>query len=254
MALTIVNSVDFVVGLELWQRHMIPYGKKPDGTCDDETEQGCQLYGHIQLRQPPIYKAAGDACHGVNLFSKYHGFVVEQDIAYHPTGRTSDAPHYYCHPKRLPIVEAFLYAGYGEQRQAQGVEHKPGILEPLHALGAQYHHAQCQSRTYNIYGICHPERRSPEHDVAYRTAANGHGNATHVAAKPIEVLGRRMPDAGDGKGKSTQKLDELLGSGYGNVVVHHPTTLMGSPLAKAFMFSTAVFINRPRASRVAHAT
>mgnify|MGYP006978703004 CR=1 FL=1 len=103
-------------------------------------------------------------------------------------------------------------------------------------------------------GLCHPERRCPEHNVAYRTAANGHGNATHVAAKPIEVLGRRMPDAGDGKGKSTQKLDELLGSGYGNVVVHHPTTLMGSPLAKAFMFSTAVFINRPRASRVAHAT
>ena len=96
------------INLENGQRDVIFHGEKPYGTYYQERNDDRHAYIEPSNHQSPIGKSAQDAGHGIDLFAKYHRHIVEQDIAYHATGRTGDATHYYGNPERMTAVDGFL--------------------------------------------------------------------------------------------------------------------------------------------------
>ena len=188
---------------------MIADGEEADETGDDETGDGAPLDGQTQLGQSPIDHTTQHTDHRIDLAVEDDGLVVEQHIADDTARRTRDAAHDDRHPEGLSEEEALLYAGDGEERQSEGVEDKPRILQRFHPLTEEDDGEQGDSRTYHIYRCGHPEGCGAEHDVADGSAADGHRDAADVTAKPVEVLGSRMADAGDRKGKRAQQLNHI---------------------------------------------
>ena len=65
-------------------------------------------------------------------------------------------------------------------------------------------------RADNVEGGGHPKGGDTEADIADGAAPDGHGNAADETAKPVEMLGGGMADAGNGKRKGAYKLNDVL--------------------------------------------
>lgn len=99
------------------QRYLIAHSQEAYDARYKETCRDSDFNRHAHFAQQPIGKTAEHARYGINLLAEYHRLVVEQHVAYHSSGRSRDAPHYYSHPKRLSASQTLLYSGNGEKGQ-----------------------------------------------------------------------------------------------------------------------------------------
>ena len=193
---------------------MVAYGKETNDAGGDKTDDGRDAHGQSHFDAAPIDNTAQYTGHGIDFLVEDDRFVVEQHVADDTTRRTGNTAHDDSHPEGLAEGQALLYACNGEERQAQRVEDEPRILQRFHPFPQKSHGEQGHGGADQIDGRCHPEGCHAQHHVAYGTTADGHGYATDIAAKPVEVFGGSMADARDGKGKRTQDLyniyDDIL--------------------------------------------
>lgn len=118
---------------------MIAYGEGADGACDNEADRGGKLNAVVDMDNKPIGKSTENARHGVNLLAEDDRLVVEQHVADYSSCGTCDATHDDCHSIGLTKHDAFLYARYGEEGEAKGVEHEPCVFQRLNIFGKRDH-------------------------------------------------------------------------------------------------------------------
>lgn len=83
----------------------------------------------------------------------------------------------------------------------------------MHNVFMEDHYKNERSqRTPQVNRVLHPKRRYTNEQIAKRTAANGRYKTNDKCPEKIELFSRRQPDAADGKGKRSQKLDDIYES------------------------------------------
>ena len=192
-------------------------GQEAHQTGDGKRQNNRYLNIDAEAVKHPIRDSAQHSSYRVYLFAENYRFVVQQDVSDDTTSSPCNTAHNDCHPVRLSECQRFLYACNRKECQSQRVEHKPRISEAFHVFGENHDKNQRQCRTNHIERIGHPEWYGSKHHIANRTPANSNGNATDISAKPVEMLGCRMSDSGNGKGKRAQELNNLRN----NIVIFH---------------------------------
>lgn len=189
---------------------MIAYCQQAYGAYKEKGS--CRRDGNacIQSDEHPVEKSACHTCCGIDLFVKDDGHVVEQHVAYHASCR----PRHATHDDGDPVG---VFEGYGlldtsdhEERQAQGVEDKPGVVDPAYMPAEANHEPQCCKGANHVDGGGHPEGCRPQHYVAERTSSYRHGKSADISSEPVEMLGSSVTDARNGESQCTQHLQYLL--------------------------------------------
>ena len=173
---------------------MVTYCNKTDYRDREEGDDDNPRKAHSEGEECPIDESSGHTCDGIDLLMEDDGHVIEQYVTYHSTCHTRDTAHDDSHPEGMTECKCLLNTCYGEECQAQCVEHKPGIAESFYPLSGQNNEQKRQCSTENIHDIRHPERAYTQHTVTDCTATYGDSKATDVASKPVEMLLCSMSD------------------------------------------------------------
>lgn len=217
---------------------MIPHREEADEAGEDEADGCGEWNGKAEEQQEPVGTATEDAGKGIDFTAEDDGFVVEQYVADDSSGCSRDATHDDGYPDGLPALQAFLQSGYVEEGQAQGVEDKPGIVEPLHLTVEGDDEKEGGYSTDEVGRLGHPERGDGEQQVAQGSSANGHGYSADITAEPVELLGCCMTQAGDGKGKGAQYFYEADDEGG----IHNENQLLPSSRSEEEWFQGYSFV------------
>ena len=94
-------------------------------SCDDLY----QRVAHVELHAEAVGQTSGHTCHGVNLFSEYEGYFIDEYIADDASCRSGHGTHDDGHPHGKSRIESLVYAHYGEKRQSYGVEIEKCVVE-----------------------------------------------------------------------------------------------------------------------------
>lgn len=70
-----------------------------------------------------------------------------------------------------------------------------GVMQTLQMTGKHDDEQQRKGGTDDIERIRHPEWCRAKHDITNGTATYGDGYSTHIATKPVEMLGCGMTDS-----------------------------------------------------------
>ena len=103
-------------------------------SCDDLY----QRVAHVELHAEAVDQTSGHTRHGVNLFSEYEGYLIDEYIADDASCRSGHGAHDDGHPHGKSRIESLVYAHYGEKRQSYGVEIEKCVVEVYQILAEQY--------------------------------------------------------------------------------------------------------------------
>ena len=195
---------------ELGKGDVVAHGEEAHEADEEEREEGGEAGMGSGDHEEPIEQAAGNAGHRVDLFLEDERFFVEEYVAYDAACRSGDASHDDGDPDGMSAIERLLESGDGEEGESEGVEDEPGVVEALERTGEDDDEDLREGGADEVERRGHPERGDAEHQVADGAASDGYGHTTDEAAKPVEMLGCGVPDAGDGKGEGAEKLYDLL--------------------------------------------
>lgn len=194
------------------QTDVVFHGQHPDNDHTQETGNNRYLNAQIAPDAKLIYDTANDTGYSVNLLAENEWHLIDEHITHHTAGSTRYATHHDCHPERLAHEERLLYAGYGEQGEAESIEDEPRVIESNQPFAEDDGDDERKGCTDQIDGIGHPERSEPQHDIAECTATDSCSQSDYIATKPVELFGSSQAGAGNGKGECSEELnDELYG-------------------------------------------
>ena len=188
---------------------MVFHRQEADEADDEEGDRCRQSHVDAKGQHQPVEKAAADARHRIDLLFENQRCTGEQDVTDDTASASRDASHDDGHPDSMPAVDGLLHAGNGEERKSQRVEDEPGIVKSFQVMGKDNDEDLRKGGTHKIEGGCHPEGGDAQHHIADGSATDGNGNTADETAKPVEMMGGGMADAGYGKGEGSQEFYHL---------------------------------------------
>ena len=117
---------------------MVLHCEEPYEANHDESDERHPCHAEVEQCQSPVDEATCDTCRGIDFLLKDDGQVVKEHVSHHAACRSGYTSHDDGDPERVATADGLLYAGDGEECQAERVEHKPCVVEPFEVARKHY--------------------------------------------------------------------------------------------------------------------
>ena len=198
-----------VFALKDGQREVMSHGY----VAREDDEKGGQYLDedviHPELAEEHIDEPADEARHGVDVFAEDERHLVEADVAEEPAESAGDDAHHDRNPVAVAHHERPLDAHDGKEPEADGVEDEESRLHVDEVVAKEHHDQKGGKGDEDIRRCEEPKGGQPEHQVAYRPAADSRQQSHDEGAEEVDLLPRRQARPGDGEGERPQVVEEL---------------------------------------------
>ena len=177
-----------------------------DGDGDGAGDEGAAFGCPAKVQEKDIDDTAGQTACGIDFLAEDEGHFVNKDITHDTATSTRDATQADGRPRGEPQSQGLLNTDDIEQREANTVKNKPGIVLAHQPLTEDENPYESEDARQQVNRIFEPERRFAYHQVADGATATRRGNAHDEGTKEVEVLGRGQTRTRDSTSERAHQL------------------------------------------------